>query len=412
MLKRVPFQSVVHYLLNSLYLFRVYPLRTTITVLIIIFGLTAITGILTAIEAIRYSLFFNFSQMGANTLIIKNHEFGSEDDLKLYPPITWQQASEFVRNFDFPAHVSIHAPITGMAEVKFENKKTNPNVTVIAIDHVYMNNAGYHIRFGRNMTEDEVFHGNRVAVVGFDVSEKLFDRPQNAIHKKIYLLQQHFDVIGVLEQKGSTFGFSGDNNVFIPLSAGRAISSNTMNFAISIQPFDPKNIQLCKDEAIRLMRTIRKDLPGKASSFEVQASNILAETLYNNIQYIAIASVIIGFITLFGSAIGLMNIMLVNVADRIKEIGIRKALGASSFNIQMQFLSESVVISIIGGMAGTIIGVLVGNLMSSLLQISFIIPLKWIFLGFVLCVLVGILAGWLPARKAALLHPIESLRYE
>lgn len=393
-------------------------LRTILTILIIAFGIMALVGILTATDSIKYFLTENFSMMGANTITIRNrssniHIGGGPRKMKLYEPISYDQAREFRDQFDFPAHVSFFVWATGIATLKYEDRKTNPNIDVVGTDEYYFLTSGDEIDRGRSFNTHEIDYGLSSAVIGSDIAKELFKNKEDPIGKIISVGPGKYKVIGVLKSKGSSMGFSGDKRCYIPVSNVRTrFSRPNMSFNINVMTYRPEQVEAAIGEATALLRNFRKVPVGMDNTFEITRSDNVAKMLVENIKYVTLAATFIGVITLLGAAIGLMNIMLVSVTERTREIGIRKAIGATKRVIRNQFLVESIVIGQLGGILGIILGILIGNSISLMIGSAFIIPWLWIITGVVLCFVVALLSGIIPARKAANLDPIESLRYE
>ncbi len=392
-------------------------LRAFLTFMIIAFGLMALVGILTAIDSINSSLSSNFSSMGANTFnIIRKGtgiKGGRRGRRKVGPQITYDQALKFKTLYEFPAVVSVSALGTSFGTVKYKNEKTNPNVVVYGGDENYFQVAGYEIEYGRNFTDNEINTGRNVVVIGTEIAKNLFDKKQKAVGSIVNVSNNKYRVIGVLEEKGSSSTFSGDRQVFVPLvNVRQNYGSQTNSYNVSVQVNQAIDMDAAIDEAIGTFRKARNLKLKETDDFEISKSDGLFALLQENTKFIRIATIFVGIITLFGAAIGLMNIMLVSVTERTREIGVCKALGATRKNILLQFLTEAVVICQIGGIVGIILGIMIGNLVSILLDGSFIIPWAWIILGFILCFFVGMVSGLYPAMKASKLDPIESLRYE
>lgn len=393
-------------------------LRTILTVLIIAFGIMALVGILTAIDAVEYFLNDNFSMMGSNTFNIQNREMrvhigGNSNRPKSFEIIDYRQALRFKDDYDFPAITSVYMRGTGIATVKYESEKTNPNTQIIGGDENYITTAGLELEKGRSFLPLEVHQGSHVTIIGSEIASTIFKNNEDPIGKVVSIGAGKYKVIGVLKERGSSVGFSGDRYCLAPLGNVRQYFSRpNMNFRISVMVTDQSKMESAIGEAIGVFRRIREDKLGEDDSFSIIKSDNIANMLIKLTSKIQIGATVIGFITLLGAAIGLMNIMLVSVTERTREIGIRKAVGATSRTIRNQFLVEAIVIAQIGGILGVVAGILIGNGVSAITDSAFIIPWLWITLGLVLCLVVALLSGIIPANKAASLDPIESLRYE
>jgi putative ABC transport system permease protein len=393
-------------------------LRSILTVLIIAIGITALVGILTAIESIKTSITKEFTVLGANTFSITSRgmrvQIGSQRiRTKNYSYISYYEAKEFKEQFDFPATASISVNSTGTATLKYGSVKTNPNISVRGIDLDYLYTSGYEVSQGRSFSNDDINTGRNMVLIGSELAKKLFKGGENPIQKVISVGNGNYSVIGVLKEKGSGFGGSSDMVCFIPYSNSRSYFSRpNMNFDIQIKVNQPELIDAAVGQAESVFRMVRDLSPLDETDFNIEKSDNIVNLLLKNIKNITLVATIIGFITLLGAAVGLMNIMLVSVTERTREIGVRKAIGAKSITVKQQFLIEAIVIGQIGGLLGIILGILAGNLVSVMIGSSFIIPWGWILMGVALCFGVGIISGYYPAQKASQLDPIESLRYE
>ncbi|MBX2816521.1 MAG: ABC transporter permease [Saprospiraceae bacterium] len=411
----MPFMELLRMSIRSV---RANLLRSILTLLVIAFGIMALVGILTAIDTMLFSISDNFSGLGANAFsvrpsstVIKTRKGRQR---KRGEPITLAQAMDLEERFEFPAQVAISIFGTSRASVKYADEKSNPNVAVRGVDEDYLGVNGLNLTMGRNFTHSDVTNSAPVAIIGKDIVKILFDdRETTALDKVISVGNIKYRVIGILESKGSNLDQSQDRQVIIPLlNAKRYYGTNRSNYSIKVGLRDATDMDEAISSTVGLFRSIRKLPIGKDNDFEIRKSDGLLDILKENTVYLRGAATGIGLITLLGAAIGLMNIMLVSVTERTREIGIRKAIGAKSRTILMQFLSEAIIICQMGGLVGIVLGIIVGNVVTIWVGGSFLIPWAWIVLGIVVCTAVGLLSGIYPALKASRLDPIESLRYE
>ncbi|MDQ3050693.1 MAG: ABC transporter permease [Bacteroidota bacterium] len=393
-------------------------LRTVLTALIIAIGIMALVGILTAIDAIESSINSNFSSMGSNTFTIRNSglgiRIGKEGKRpKRHKIVTFYEAQEFKKMLNFPALVSVSTLASQIAVLKYKNKESNPNILIMGTDENYLATGGYTIGTGRNFSPQELAAGSNVIIIGSEIVSTLFKAGENPLEQVVSVGNNKYRIVGVLAEKGSSMGFGGDKICLVPLTHVKyRFGDDGRSYTVSVKVHDVAALESALGESSGLMRIVRGDRLGAEDSFEIVKSDSLANILIDQIKYVTLAATIIGIITLLGAAIGLMNIMLVSVTERTREIGIRKSLGASQATIRRQFLIEAVVICQLGGLAGIILGVIIGNLMGLAFDGGFIVPWKWIFSGIAVCFVVGILSGLYPAIKAARLDPIDALRYE
>lgn len=393
-------------------------LRTILTVFIIAFGIMALVGILTAIDSIKFSLTESFSLMGANTFTIesrsmrvhignqsyrrKNHEF-----------ISHRQAAEFKERYKLPGRVAIWTRASGAAVVKYKDYTSNPNNTILGGDVDYIYTAGYEIDKGRNFSLSDVDNNANVVLIGQDVAKQAFPNNMDPLNRFISVGNGRYRVIGVLKSRGQSGGMGTDRTCIIPYTNVRQYFSRPqMRYSINVMPSSPEMLNISESEAEGIFRLVRNLDARDDTDFNITKSDQLAQMLIENLKFVTMAATFIGLITLMGAVIGLMNIMLVSVTERTKEIGTRKALGAKSIMIKRQFLYEAIVIGQLGAVVGIILGIVIGNGVSLAIGSSFIIPWKWIILGIGLCFGVGIISGYFPAVKASKLDPILALRHE
>lgn len=395
-------------------------IRAVLTLLIIAVGITCLVGILTAIDTILYSMSNSFNRMGANSFYVypardnmKSRKRGKET--KKSDPISFSQAMNFKKRFDFStAKVSVNTFCQWNSVVKFGAKKTNPNIRLVGIDENYLDASAYDLDIGRNFSQTEIDNGDHKIIIGNELVNTLFnEKKELAIGKVIHVGNTRYKVIGVLASKGSSMTQSHDRRVFIPLlNAKRYYGYADRNYSLMVSIKDPTRMESATAEATGIMRNIRRLKASQENDFEIRKSDGILQTLKEITTELRLATIAIALMTLLGAAIGLMNIMLVSVTERTREIGVRKALGATRFNILFQFLMEAVVITILGGIVGIILGIIVGIIVARLIGGEFIMPYNWMALGIFVCIVVGSLSGLYPALKASALDPIESLRYE
>jgi len=406
-------------------------LRTAITVAIIAFGIMALIGIITAIQAMSQKFTESFSTMGANGFTIRykerNFSIGNnsselkvskkgakkEKKSSLGKPLLIDEAEAFVKQYRFPARVGISVSASRNAIINFGSKKTTPNVSLFGGDENYLLLNGLELQAGRNFTRQEIQSSANVCLLGYDVANKLFKNGiEKAVNNVVRINGTPYRVIGVLESRGSSFGFSRDN---VAITGYRNIKRNFntgASFVIGVMADDINQVDDGMGEAEGVFRSVRKINTTEESNFALDRSDSIAEKAMNSLGFLTGAATVIGLITLIGAAIGLMNIMLVSVTERTKEVGLIKAIGGKSKTVRQQFLMEAIIISVLGAFIGIVLGILVGNLFSMILGTGFVVPWNWVGYGILICTVVGLLAGSYPAWKAGKLNPIEALRYE
>jgi len=408
-------------------------LRTAITVIIIALGIMALIAIITAVEAVNQSLTKSFSSMGANAFSIRfkerNIRFGggpnrgkakktsrnsiakASSEGKL---ITFDEARAFKQFYNFPATVSIALAGPNGVIVNTDTKKTNPDVRVTGGDENYLELNGYELSYGRDFSEMDVEAGSSVCIIGNAIAQRLFgNNTGKAIDKIISVSNNKYRVIGILKDKGSSAFMNADKVVITTYNNIRRIfGSENKSYNIAIMVNNMQLMDVAIGEATGSFRPIRKLDVKEDDNFYIDKSDSVAQSLMKNLGFLKYATLAIALITLIGAAIGLMNIMLVAVNERTKEIGLIKSLGGKSAEIRAQFLWESILISLLGAVVGITAGILFGNIVALLLKTGFVIPWAWVIAGVLVCSLVGLIAGLYPAYKASKLDPIVALRYE
>ncbi|MFC6860948.1 ABC transporter permease [Zunongwangia atlantica] len=393
-------------------------LRTILTVLIIAIGITALVGILSAVGALENTISGNFASMGANTFNIQRYNYTSQrgnEINKINPVITYREVKDFQDKYQYPlTTTAISFTGTTAAEIKWENEKTDPEINVLGINENFLTNSGLEIETGRNFNYFDIQNNNNVAIVGADFAKDngLF-KGASPIDKIISVRGAKFKVIGVLESKGSTFGNNEDLRILIPLQHARSIFSNPgINYNLSIKVENKEALEAAQDEAILTFRNIRKLSPIEKDNFGIERSDSLLNEIAEMSSVLNFAAWIISLVTIFGSSIALMNIMLVSVTERTREIGVRKALGAKKNTIAVQFFMETLIIGQFGGILGIILGILIGMAVSAGVGFDFTTPWLAMFWAVVVTLLTALFSGLYPAIKASKQDPIESLRYE
>lgn len=392
-------------------------IRAILTMCIIAFGIMALVGILTAIDAIKSSLTSQFTMMGANTFTISSRSISIQRGSgghrsRNYSRISYREALEFKEKFTEPAWVSIGYNASSLATVKYGTEETNPNISLKGVDENYLTVSGYEIGNGRNFNADEVQLNRRFVLLGSEVANDIFPAGVDPVGKEVTVTGLRLQVIGVLKSKGASV-MSDDKVCFMPVTTARQYFSRpNMNYSITVMPMNPVNLDVMTGEAEAVFRIVRNLDPKDESDFSVSKSDSILNMLLKNIRYVTLAATLIGVVTLVGAAVGLMNIMLVSVTERTREIGVRKAIGAKPSTIKYQFLYESVMIGQFGGIFGIILGIVIGNAVSTMLRSTFVIPWFWVLTGIIVCFIVGVVSGYAPAVKAANIDPIEALRYE
>ncbi len=394
-------------------------LRTILTVLIIGIGIWALVGILAAVKVLESTITGNFASMGTNTFSISRYDFSAQlnrgfSDTKVNPVISYPEAREFQDKYTFPlSTVSLSFDAASSVEVKFESQKTDPEIIVVGADEYFLPNSGLEVTQGRNFNSFDISNNNHVCVVGSDFASKGLLKDVNPIDKVISIRGARFKVIGVLKEMGSTFGNRQDMRVIIPIQVARSLyTAPSIDYQIKVKTLNQEMLDAAVDEAIITMRRVRKLNPVSDNNFGIERSDELLATLLSDLAALSIAAWAIGIITVFGSSIALMNIMLVSVTERTREIGVRKSLGAKKSTIAMQFFTETLIISILGGALGVILGLLTGFAVSLMMNTAFPMPWLAISAALITVIVVTLVSGSYPAVKAASLDPVEALRYE
>ena len=391
-------------------------LRSALTIATTAVGITCLVGMLTAVEAMRQNYLNEYARLGVNSFTIHsvNNWRRRRNGLasKNVPRISYAESQAFERlyNRDFGIP-GVRMGVTGASVLSRASKKTHPNIRISGVDDNYLRVEYLELDYGRNFTSQEVDGGAPVAIIGNQAYENLYEKGQSPVDTYIVAYGTRYRVIGKLKKLGDS-DRGKDRFFLIPLQQARRLSRRRPWMEIVVAAHDLSFMDEALGEGIRLMRSIRRDGPSQEDSFETERSSEAEEGINQTMSVLRAIGYIIGTITLIGACVGLMNIMFIYVRERTKEIGLRKAVGATAQKIRLQFLTESVVVCQLGGVAGIVFGLIVGNLTALAMSASFTFPFGPISLGVIVSTLVGVIAGYIPASNAAKVDPIESLRYE
>ncbi len=389
-------------------------LRSILTLLGISIGVFSVIGVMTAIRTLESSVESGLNVFGTNTFVIQKWPglvVGDRDKYRNRKNIDYPQYEEFKRRAVLPIMVSVSEG-TNARNVKYRDKTVRRSIELIGGDEGTVRTYNTYIADGRNVTRDDVHSARNVCLLGMDVVDRLFPF-ENPIGKTIQIRGLDYNVIGITERKGEAFGGSQDNYIAIPITNFlQHFKNRWTTLSISVEAPSAQEYDKTMDEAIGLLRAIRKVPPGVENDFEIESNAEMIERFSGFTSGIKLFALSISVIALLVAGIGIMNIMLVSVSDRIKEIGIRKAIGATRTDILMQFLTEAIFLSEFGGIVGVVLGIAGGNVVAFIFKVPAIIPLDWALYGLIVCSIIGIGFGIYPAWRASNLDPIESLRYE
>lgn len=392
-------------------------LRTMLTILGVVVGIFSIIVIMTIITMLQNSIESGISFLSKNTFQIQKFpaiNTGGHEEWKKFrnrEDITLEDYYRFEEMMTQAKYTAAQLTAGGKV-IKFRNLETNPNSFIVGITEGGMKTNNVTLDHGREIRKTDIDYSNNVCLLGQDIREKLFPNI-DPVGLTIKVDNKPLQVIGLMEKMPEFFGQSMDNYIVIPISTFESMYGKTgRSVEITVMSFGKQDYNAAIETAIGYMRTIRKVPPGDENDFDIFSNESLIGQINGITEGIRIGAMVISIIALLAAGVGIMNIMLVSVTERTREIGIRKAVGAKRSNILVQFLIEAIILCLIGGFIGILLGVGVGNLAGSFLNAEAAIPLDWVFIGLTLCVLVGIVFGTYPAYKAANLDPIEALRYE
>ncbi len=392
-------------------------LRTSLTLLSIAIGIFAIIGAGTAVSSLDTSVSTELTTLGQNTFAVTQRPsltFSREQRRKYArrKDLTYSQAQELISRMTLAESVGTMVSSMG-ATVEAENLSTDPDVTLYGADPAYFVTNDIGIASGRAITEQDMQLNRAVAVIGPDVASKLFPRG-SALNNEIRVRSRIFTVVGVLESKGAMLGRSQDNQVIIPISRYLAAFADAQRQSVKIyiKATGLQALPATIDEAIGILRSVRNVAPGEDNDFEIETNESLTNQFASFSQYLEFFGLASGLFALLAAGVGIMNIMLVSVKERTREIGVRKAIGARKRSIILQFVIEAITLCQFGGIVGVILGITGGVVLSSAISISVAIPWLWVAGSVGICTVLGVVFGLYPAWKAAQLDPIDALRYE
>lgn len=392
-------------------------LRTMLTILGVVVGIFSIIVVMTIITMLQNSIENGVSQLAKNTFQIQKFPVmmgggpGSRDKYRNRKDLTLEEHEELAKKLTQAKYIGAEMWNFGSV-IKYGNKETNPNIQVAGITIGAMKTNDWKVEFGREFRESDIQYSNDICLLGDEIVKKLFNSI-DPIGQVIRVDGRPKLVVGILAKQPQLFGQSQDNYMVLPITTWQSMyGKRKRSVNITVMSYSKEDYNSTIEAAIGYMRTIRKVKPGEENDFDIFSNESIIGQINDITSGVKIGALVVSIIALIAAGVGIMNIMLVSVTERTKEIGIRKALGARKKNILLQFLIEAVVLCIIGGVVGILIGIAIGNLAGSAINAQSAIPYDWVILGISLCVFVGVLFGTYPAYKAANLDPIEALRYE
>lgn len=391
-------------------------LRSALTLLGMVIGVFAILVSVTGVKVIDAYFQDRVNFLGSNTFTVSQYpsiQLGNIDRNR--KPITFEQIERLERSLQVPVEISILEDFNWPpGALRYKDRETESGLFVLGTNQHFLQNFSYELDQGRFLTEQDVHYARSVMVIGSELATELFPN-ETPIGKSVTFDGRRYQVIGVLAEKGGFLGSSGqDRRMLAPISYLFSVYGNPgRNMAsISIRPLDSKDVIQAQDEVTARLRVIRKVPPLEENDFEIETNETFAGFFDAFTGTLTAGGAAIGLIVLICSGIGIMNIMLVSVTERTREIGIRKALGAKRRDVVAQFMLEAFVLCQIGGVLGIFLGVMVGNIVALQFDISFAVPWNWAFGAVGMVTGIALVFGVYPAFKAARLNPIEALRYE
>jgi putative ABC transport system permease protein len=397
---------------------RTNKLRSLLTLLGIAVGVFSIIGVMTAMGVLKNSIENGMTFLGVNTFQVQKmpsmQTGGAREIMKFLSrrKITYEQASRVKETATLAKAVGIfcYADEQKIA-IAEDGKRTNPNVSVTGRDIESFLANNWVIEEGRLFSPGEMNSGSHAAILGASIVKKLYPK-SDPIGQSIKVDGRKYQIIGTVQSKGQMLGGDNESFVLIPLSTFFNIYGKDQEFSFKVQSWDAASLEDCMEQVTGILRTVRHVPPGDENDFSIVSNDSMITQFNEFTKYLRLGIIIVSSIALLAAGVGIMNIMLVSVTERTREIGIRKAVGARKNNILTQFILEAILVSEIGGIIGITVGIIVGNLTAIFFDITPVIPIEWVVIGFASCTIVGVVFGVYPAWKAANLDPIESLRYE
>jgi putative ABC transport system permease protein len=389
-------------------------LRTILTVIGIVIGIFSIIVTMTIITMLQKTIDTGFAFLNKDSFEIMKYPAlmrGDMDQFRNRKDITLEDFNKLESLLTQAKYIGA-AQSRGGIVVKYSNRETNPNIAIAGITEGFLNTSSITIDRGREIRANDIQYSANICLLGPDLVDKLFFAI-DPVGQYITVNGRPLLVVGILNKRPAIFGQTLDNYLIIPITTYQSMfGGKRTNVSITVMSNNDDDYYNTIDAAIGYMRTIRKNLPGKENDFEILTNESLMTQIGDMTANFKLGALVVALIALLAAGVGIMNIMLVSVTERTREIGIRKAVGAKRRDVLFQFLIEAVTLCLIGGLFGIMLGVGVGNYVGSFLNASSVIPYDWVAIGFGICVFVGVVFGTYPAYKAANLDPIEALRYE
>lgn len=408
--------QVTEHIRTAILTLRSNKLRATLTLLSISIGVFSIIAVMTSLGALQHSIEEGLSELGANTFQVQKYSAhmgggpGWRDRMRNRKDLTYEQGLAVVEMTNGAKHIGLECWRFGV-EVQWRNVKTDPNISVAGETPGGLHTNQWDVEFGRGLLQPDIDLSRHVVVLGFELTRKLFPPNINPVGKEVRMGGIWFRVIGTLKERGGLFG-NQDRYFIIPITTFFEIFGKNRSIHIMVQAQSKENFEAVQDEVIGILRSVRNVPPGEENDFAIFSNESLIKQFDSMTASMRYGTLAVAGVALLAAGIGIMNIMLVSVTERTREIGVRKAVGARKTSIVWQFLNEAIIITIFGGLIGILFGLLAGNILAYFLGIDAIIQIEWIVFGLGVCVLIGVAFGTYPAWKASNLDPIEALRFE